>query len=151
LSSEIVKKIFADLVVAMKGGEKLRTSVLRMTKSELNKAALDKGVELDDAAAIAVLNRELKRREEAAEAFGAAGRQESAENEKKEAEILKSYLPTQLTAEEVEKIVADVVRETGATSPRDMGKVMKPIMAKVAGRADGKLVKQIVDKTLASL
>lgn len=147
--AEVQKKISEDLVVSMKAGDKFRTGVLRMIKSELNKAVLDKG-ELDDAGAVVVLNRELKRREEAATAYKDAGRSDLAESELREGEIIKTYLPAQLSAEDIEKIVAEVVKETGASSPRDIGKVMKPIMAKVAGRADGKLIKQIVDKALAS-
>ena len=149
--SEILKKISADVVTAMKAGDKFRTSVLRMAKSELNKAALDKGVELDEAAAIVVLQREVKRREEAAQAYRDAGREDRAAGETQEGEILRTYLPAQMDEDEIREIVAEVVKETGASSPRDFGKVMTPVMVKVAGRADGKLVKQIVDKTLASL
>jgi uncharacterized protein len=146
----MLKRISGDIISSMKAGDKLRTTVLRMTKSELNKASIDKGVELDEAGAIAVIQREVKRREEAALAFGNAGRVDLADRETSEGEILKSYLPAQLSEAEVTAIVREVVADVGAASPRDIGKVMKPVMAKVAGRADGKVVKQIVDQVLAS-
>ncbi|MCZ7587132.1 MAG: GatB/YqeY domain-containing protein [Deltaproteobacteria bacterium] len=149
--STIPERVSKDVVTAMKAGEKLRVSVLRSAKSEFNKAVLDSGKDLDEQAVIAILRREIKRREEAAEAYQGAGRTDLSDQETQEAAILSEYLPKQLGAGEIETIVREVIAETGAAGPRDFGKVMKPVMTKVAGRADGRAVKEVVDKVLASL
>ncbi len=132
-----------DLVTAMKAGEKERVGTLRLLLSELQKDAKEgTGDET------AVLRRERKRRVEAATAFRDGGRPELADAEDAEALIIEEYLPAELSDEELRVLVGEAVGETGATSPKDMGQVMKTTMAKVAGRADGKRVSGLVQEAL---
>jgi uncharacterized protein YqeY len=132
-----------DLTTAMKAGEKDRVGALRMVLSELQKAAKDgEGDEL------AVLRRERKRRAESAAAFRDAGRPELATQEEAEAELIAGYLPAEMSDEELRAIVEGAVAETGASSPKDMGQVMKAAMPKVGGRADGKRVSALVQEAL---
>jgi uncharacterized protein YqeY len=139
----IVETVKQDLTAAMKAGEKDRVGALRLLLSELQKAVKDGS---DDE--LAVLRRERKRRLEAATAFRDAGREELAVGEESEAEIIAAYLPAELSDEELRAIVAGAVTESGASSPKDMGQVMKLAMPKIAGRADGKRVSAIVGEAL---
>ncbi|HZO37284.1 MAG TPA: GatB/YqeY domain-containing protein [Solirubrobacteraceae bacterium] len=139
----IVETVKQDLTAAMKAGEKDRVGALRLVLSELQKAAKDGS---DDE--LAVLRRERKRRLEAATAFRDAGRDELATGEEAEAEIIAAYLPAELSDDELRAIVADAVAESGASSPKDMGQVMKLAMPKIAGRADGKRVSAIAGEAL---
>ena len=132
-----------DLTTAMKAGEKDRVGALRMVLSELQKAAKD-----GDADELAVLRRERKRRAESAVAFRDAGRPELAVQEETEAELIAGYLPAELSDDELRAIVTAAVAETGASSPKDMGQVMKAAMPKVGGRADGKRVSALVQEAL---
>jgi uncharacterized protein YqeY len=133
----------ADLARAMKAGEKGRVGALRLVLSELQKTAKEgNGDEL------AVLRRERKRRLESAAAFRAAGRDELAAGEEEEARLIESYLPARLDEDALRAIVAAAVAETGASSPKDMGMVMKAAMPKVAGRADGKRVSGLAQEAL---
>jgi uncharacterized protein YqeY len=135
----------SDLTTAMKAGERDRVGALRLILSELQKAAKDGGTD-----ELAVLRRERKRRVESASAFRAGGRDELADQEESEARIIEAYLPAELSDEELQAIVAAAVAESGATSPKDMGAVMKAAMPKVGGRADGKRVSAIATQTLRS-
>jgi hypothetical protein len=117
----------------MKAGEKDRVGALRLVLSELQKAAKDGG---DDE--LAVLRRERKRRLEAASQFRDGGRPELADGEESEAKLIEGYLPAELDDAELDAIVAAAIAETGAAAPADMGQVMKVVMAKAGGRADGK-------------
>lgn len=137
------EQVKADLMTAMKAGEKERVAALRLILSELQKAAKEGG---DDETT--VLRRERKRRLEAATAFRANDRPELADGEESEAAIIASYLPAELSDEELRGIVTDAVAETGASSPKEMGQVMKAAMARVAGRADGKRVSALVGEAL---
>jgi uncharacterized protein YqeY len=139
----IVETVKQDLTAAMKAGEKDRVGALRLLLSELQKAVKDGS---DDE--LAVLRRERKRRLEAATAFRDAGREELAVGEESEAQIIAAYLPAELSDEELRAIVAGAVTESGASSPKDMGQVMKLAMPKIAGRADGKRVSAIVGEAL---
>ncbi len=130
---------------AMKAGEKERVGALRLVLSELQKAAKDGGTD-----ELAVLRRERKRRLEAAEQFRDAGRAELAEGEEAEARIIESYLPTQLDDAELDAIVHAAIAETGASDPKDMGQVMKAVMAKSEGRADGKRASARVREVLSA-
>ena len=130
---------------AMRAGDKERVNALRLIVNELQKAAKDG--ESDE---IAVLQRERKRRVEAAEAYREAGRDDLAGAEEREAQIIESYLPEQLSNEELRAIVGDVVAETGASSPKEMGQVMSQVMPKVQGRADGKRVSAMVKELLTA-
>jgi len=140
---QVADRVKQDLTVAMKAGEKERVSALRLVLSELQKAAKD-----GDGDEVAVLRRERKRRHESAAVFRENGRPELADAEDAEAEVIEGYLPTELSDDELRAIVADAVVETGASSPRDMGQVMKASMARVAGRADGKRVSALAQEAL---
>jgi len=140
----IADTVKQDLVSAMKAGEKDRVGALRLVLSELQKA--EKAGDGDE---LAVLRRERKRRQEAAKAFSDAGRPELATAEEAEAELIAAYLPAELSDEELRAIVTAAVAESGATSPKDMGAVMKAAMPKIAGRADGKRVSALVQESLA--
>ena len=118
---------------------------LRLITSELQKAQKDAPERFDE---VAVLQRERKRRLEAAESYRDAGRGDLAEGEEREAAIIEAYLPEQVSDDELHAIVGDVVAETGASSQKDMGRVMSAVMAKVQGRADGKRVSAIVREKL---
>jgi uncharacterized protein len=132
-----------DLTAAMKAGEKDRVAALRRVLSELQKAAKDGS---DDE--LAVLRRERKRRHESAGAFREGGRPELADAEEAEAAIIEGYLPAELSDDELRALVADALAETGATSTKDMGRVMKATMGRVAGRADGRRVSGLVQEAL---
>jgi uncharacterized protein YqeY len=127
----------------MKAREKERVHALRLIVSELQKAEKER-----DADEVQVLQRERKRRLEAAEAYRDGGRPDQAESEEREAEIIASYMPQQLSDEELGAIVGDAVAESGASSPQEMGKVMALVMPKVTGRADGKRVSAAVRERL---
>jgi uncharacterized protein YqeY len=133
-----------DLTTAMKAGEKSRVGALRLVLSELQKAAKDGN---DDE--LAVLRRERKRRLESATAFRDAGRVELAEGEEAEAAVIQSYLPAELGDDELRAIVTAAIEETGASSPKDLGGVMKAAMAKTGGRADGKRVSAAAREALS--
>jgi uncharacterized protein len=141
----LIEQVQDDVRTALKSGERERVHALRLIASELQKAAKEGG---DDE--IAVLQRERKRRLEAAEAYRDGGREEAAAAEEREAEIIASYLPEQISDEELGAIVGDAVAESGASSPDEMGKVMSIVMPKVKGRADGKRVSAAVREKLAS-
>jgi uncharacterized protein YqeY len=140
---EVADRVKQDLTVAMKAGEKDRVSTLRLVLSELQKDAKEgSGDE------VAVLRRERKRRQESAAAFRDGGRPELAEAEEAEAQVIEAYLPAELSDDELRAIVADAVAESGASSPKDMGQVMKAAMARVQGRADGKRVSALAQEAL---
>ncbi len=129
---------------ALKAGEKQRLGALRLVLSELQKAAKD-----GEADELAVLRRERKRRLDAAEQFRDGGRPELAEQEESEAKLIEGYLPAQLDDAELDALIAGAIAETGASGPRDMGKVMKVVTARAAGRVDGKRASARVREALA--
>ncbi len=129
----------------MKDGDRKRSSALRMIQDVLQQDA-----KLGNDDEIAALQRERKKRMEAAEAFADAGRYEQAEDERFEAELITAYLPAQLTDEELNALVAEAIESTGATEQKQMGQVMGALKEKVAGRADGKRVSTAVREQLAS-
>jgi uncharacterized protein YqeY len=137
-------QIDADLKDAMRAGEKDKVGALRLVVSELQKAAKEGG---DDE--LTVLRRERKRRTEAAAAFREGGREDLAAGEEAEAELIAAYLPPELSEQELEAIVAEAVRDSGASSPKDMGVAMRQAMAAVDGRADGKRVSGLVRDALS--
>jgi uncharacterized protein YqeY len=139
----VIDQVRADMTSAMKAAEKERAGALRLVLSELQKAAKDGGTD-----ELAVLRRERKRRLEAAEQFRDGGRPELAEQEESEAELIGSYLPAELDDAALDALVADAIAQTGASEPKDMGAVMKAVMAKAGGRADGKRVSQRVREAL---
>jgi uncharacterized protein len=141
----VAEQVRADMTSAMKAGEKDRVGALRLVLSELQKAAKDGG---DDE--LAVLRRERKRRLEAATQFRDGGRPELAVGEESEAKLIETYLPAELDDSELDALVAAAIVETGASSARDMGQVMKAVMAASGGRADGKRASARVREALGA-
>ena len=141
----ITDQVRGDITAAMKAGEKQRVTALRMVLSELQKAAKDGSSD-----ELAVLRRERKRRLEAAAQFREGGRPELADQEQSEAVLIEGYLPAELDDAALDQMVAEAVAETGATGPRDMGQVMKAVMARAGGRADGRRVSARVREALAT-
>jgi uncharacterized protein len=129
----VSEQVRADMTTAMKAGEKVRVGALRLVLSELQRAEKDGG---DDE--LAVLRRERKRRLEAASQFRAGGRPELADQEESEAKLIEAYLPTELDDAQLDEIVAAAIAQAGASSPKDIGAVMKAVMAAAGGRVDGK-------------
>jgi uncharacterized protein YqeY len=148
--ADLKNRLRADLTTAMKARDELRTATLRMVLSAVSAEEVSgkEARELSDDEVQAVLRREAKKRREAAEAFGAAGRAEQAEREQAEGEVLADYLPAQLDDADLAAIVADVVTRTGASGMQDMGKVMGAANGVVAGRADGSRVAAEVRRQL---
>jgi uncharacterized protein len=140
-----IDQVRGDMTSAMKARDKERVGALRLVLSELQKAAKDGGTD-----ELAVLRRERKRRLEAAEQFRDAGRTELAEGEEAEARIIEGYLPTELDDAELDAIVKSAIAETGASDPKDMGQVMKAVMANAGGRADGKRASARVREVLSA-
>ena len=138
-------RVKSDLTTAMKAGERERVGALRLVLSELQKAAKE-----GDDDEVAVLRRERKRRLDAAEQFRDGGRGELAAKEESEAELIAAYLPAELSDDELAALVAEKVEQTGAESPKDMGKVMGAVMPAVGGRADGKRVSALVREKLGA-
>jgi uncharacterized protein len=142
----LLETVQSDTTAAMKAGERERVNALRMISSALQLAHKEaKGDEADE---VAVLQRERKRRVESATAYRDAGRDDLAEAEEREVELIDAYLPEQLSDEELAAIVGDVVAETGASSPKEMGRVMSQVMPRVQGRANGKRVSALVKEKL---
>ena len=147
----LVEQIEKDLTVAMKAREELRLSVLRMAKSALKLKQVELGKPLDDAQATAVLRTLVKQRHDSVEQFRKGGREELAVKEEQEIKILEAYLPAGANDAEIEGAVAAAIEETGAAGAKDMGKVMKAAMAKLAGKnADGKRVNEKVRAKLGT-
>ncbi len=145
----LIEEIEEDLAEAMRERDVLRRDTLRLILSSLRGAAKDLQRELSEDEELQVLQRERKKRVEAAEAFRAAGRAEQAEKEEDELDVLEEYMPDPVSEEELEDIVDTVIAEVGATSVRDLGRVMADVMPQVAGRADGSAVSQLVREKLA--
>ena len=144
-------QVDADIKDAMRAKEAAKLGVLRMLKSSLMNAAIEKGgagTQLDDAEASAVIRKEVKKRQDSVESFEKAGRSELADKEKAEIEMLGAYLPKALSADEVAAIVRDSIAEAGATARQQMGAVMKIASAKAAGRVDGKTLSAEVQRQL---
>lgn len=144
----LLDQVKADVTTALKAGDRERAGALRLITNELQKAHKDAaGGEADE---VAVLQRERKRRLEAADAYRDGGREDLAASEQREAELIEAYMPQQLSDDELHAIVGDVVAETGAASPQEMGKVMSMVMPRVQGRADGKRVSAVVKEKLTA-
>jgi uncharacterized protein len=139
----VLDRVQDDVKAAMKGGDRDRVHALRLIVNELQKAAKE-----GDGDDVAVLQRERKRRLEAAEAYREGGSEDRAAAEEREAEIISSYLPEQMPDDELRAIVGDAVAESGASSPKEMGKVMSLVMPRVKGRAEGKRVSELVREAL---
>ena len=144
----LLDQVKQDVTAALKAGDRERANALRLITNDLQKAHKEaSGKEADE---VAVLQRERKRRLEAAEAYRDGGRQDLADSEQREADLIEQYMPAQLSDDELHAIVGDVVAETGAASPQEMGKVMSMVMPRVQGRADGKRVSAVVKEKLTA-
>ena len=145
----LTQQLQADMKSAMRAGDAERRDTLRMAIAAVQNAAKDKRADLTDEEALAVLTKQVKTRRESIKAYTDAGRDDLAAKEQAEIDILQPYLPAQLAEDEVRALVAEAIAATGASSPKDMGRVMGALMPKVKGRADGKLVSGIVNEELA--
>ncbi|MFP4599747.1 MAG: GatB/YqeY domain-containing protein [Persicimonas sp.] len=142
--TETLQQLKADMKAAMKAREKDKLQTIRGLISSLNNARIEKGGDLDEDDVIDVLSTEAKKRREAIDAYSEGGRDELAEKEAGELEVIEDYLPEQLSDEEAEAIVDEAIETTGASSKADMGKVMGMVMPKIKGRYQGSKIKDIV-------
>jgi len=139
------EKISEDLIAAMKSKEAARLSVLRMMKAAVRNKEIDSRQELEDAQVLQVLMSLIKQRKDSVEQFAKGGRQDLADKESAEIKVIEAYLPAGVTDEEIASTITEVIAETGATSVKDMGKVMKACMARFSGRpVDGSKVSELV-------
>jgi hypothetical protein len=145
----LTEQLQADMKTAMRDGDAHRRDTLRMVIAAAQNAAKEKREPLSDEEALAVITKQVKTRRESIKAFRDAGRDDLADKEQSEIDVLEPYLPQQMGEDEVRALVVEAVAATGATSPRDMGKVMGALMPKVKGRVDGKLVSSLVNEELA--
>jgi uncharacterized protein YqeY len=145
----LTEQLQADMKTAMREGDAHRRDTLRMAIAAAQNAAKDKRAPLSDEETLEVVGREVKKRRESVAAYQAAGREDLAAREQAEIDILTPYLPEQLSADDIRALARDAVAASGATSPKDMGRVMSQLMPKVKGRADGKVVSAIVNEELA--
>ncbi len=144
------EQIVSDLTAAMKAQDAQRTSTLRMVKAAMMNRKIEKGSELDDDDVQKLLRSLVKQRRDSIEQYDKAGRQELVDKEAAEIAVIETYLPQAVSAEEIERVVAAAIAESGATSMKDMGKVMKATQAALAGKnADGKTISEIVKARLA--
>ncbi|HBG45782.1 MAG TPA: aspartyl-tRNA amidotransferase [Deltaproteobacteria bacterium] len=144
------EQVTKDMAVALKAGEKARLSTLRMLMSAIKYKEVDAKHQLDDEEVISVISTLIKQRHDSIDQFRKGGREDLVDKETKEVEVLKGYLPPQLSEEEVRNIITKAAAETGATGQKDMGKLMKAVMPQVKGKADGKLVNEIVKEVLGA-
>lgn len=144
----LLDRITADMKDAMRARDNLRTQVLRMIMADCRNAEVEKKRELTEEEMVAVLKRGIKSREDSESQYRNAGRADLADKEGAEVAILKTYLPQQITGPELEEIVAAAIQETGAASPKDIGKVMKAVLARCGAQVDGKEVNQIAGRKL---
>jgi uncharacterized protein YqeY len=143
-----LQKLDDDLRAALKASDGLKVSVLRMAKAALKNRQIDKMGELSGEDILAVITTLTKQRKESIELFSKGGREDLADKERQELKILRSYLPKQLTPEELDGIILEAIKESSATGMKDMGKVMRLVMPRVKGAADGKIVNQRVTDLL---
>ena len=147
----LVDKIFEDYKEAMKLRDALKSSVLSFLRADmLNLATTKKKDKLDDAEVIMVIKKQIKQRQDSIEQFSKGGRLDAAEKEKKESEILKSYLPAQMPVEEIKRLIEAAVVATGASGMKDMGCLMKELAITIGGGADGKTVSDLVRQRLTT-
>jgi uncharacterized protein YqeY len=145
-----IDRISADLTAAMRSRDQVKLGTLRMAKAALMNREVERGRALDDAESQQVIASLIKQRRDSFEQFQAAGRTDLAQKEQAEISVLETYLPPAIDAAELERLVDEAITETGASSPKDMGRVMKAVMGKLAGAAvDGKVVSELVKRKLA--
>lgn len=144
----LTEKLLEDQKLAMKSKDELALSTIRLLRSSVSYARIEKGGDLTDDEVLQVLTREAKRRREAIDAAVSGGRSDVAEKERAELEIITAYLPEQLDETEIEAIAREVATQVGASDPSDRGKVMGLLMKRIRGRADGKLAGLVVERIL---
>lgn len=149
VQNDMIDKLNGDLKNAMKSGDKLRLDTIRMMKASLQKVVIEKGNNFTPDDGISFLLAEAKRRKEAIELYEKGGRHDMADQEKKELAIISEYLPKPLDEKELITIVELTIKEIGAQTAKDMGKVMSAVMQKVKGQADGKKIQEIVKSKLS--
>lgn len=143
------ERIAKDYVQAMKDRNHVRSSTLNFLRANLKNVRIDKRADhLEDGDVVAVIKKQIKQRQDSIDLYGQGGRQDLVEKESAEMAVLKGYLPQEISEEELKVFVQEAVRETGAQSTKDMGKVMKALLVKIQGRADNKLVSAMVQKVL---
>jgi uncharacterized protein YqeY len=148
MAMKLTERIRTELTESMKARDAVRTSTLRMIQAAFKNEQIEKGHELSDEEAEAVIRRAVKQRQDSIEQYGKGGRQDLVDKEKVELALLQNYLPQQMSDIETEKMVQDVIAMVGATSKADVGRCMKEIMAKHKGNVDGKKVQQILTRCL---
>lgn len=145
----LMDEILADIKAAMKAKNMAAVTVLRGLHAQVKDLTVNAGKEVTDEAVLACVNRAVKQRQDSIDLYVKGGRPELAEKEQQEIDLIRKYQPAQLSREEIEVIVKEVLAETGVTSKREMGKVMGALMPRVKGKADGKLVNQVVQSLLS--
>jgi len=146
------EQISKDYVQAMKQGDKLKSSTVNFLRAQLKNIIIDKKVDkLDDVDVIAAIKKQTKQREDSIDQYQKADRQDLADKEKAELEILKSYLPEEMSEEQVKSLIEEALVECEAKSMKDMGKIMKTVMSKSQGKADNKMVSELVKSALSQL
>jgi uncharacterized protein YqeY len=143
------ERLNEEMKLAMKSNDKIKLSTIRMIRSAIKNREIELRKKLDDEEIIKVLQGMVRKGEESIEQFQAGGRLDLVEKERKEIEILKSFLPEQLSKEELIRIIDETIKETQSSSLKDLGKVMKSLMSKLGGRADGRIVNQLVKERLS--
>ena len=145
---DLNEKLSEDQKAAMKSGDTLKTGVLRLLRTRIKERAVEKRDDLSDGEIYKVIMSEAKKRQEAVDLFEKGGRGDLAERDKKEIEILKSYLPPMLSDEELKTLILEAIKEAEAKTPQDLGRVMKVLMPKVTGRTEGSKVNKLVKDLL---
>jgi uncharacterized protein len=145
----IKERLKSDMIAAMKSKEKEKLEAIRFLQAAIKKQEVDTRVDLDDTAVIAILSNQVKQRKDSIDQFRKGGREELAAKEEAELKIIQSYLPEQLTEAKLGELVEEAIKETGATGMKDMGGVIKAVMAKAAGAAEGSVVSALVKKKLS--
>ena len=147
---QLTEQIRNDMTAAMKAQEKERLSVIRMLQSALKNEQINVGHDLSDEEALTVIRKAVKQRQDSIEQYTNAGRAELADKERSEMELLRTYLPPELSEADLERGLREIIASTGATSKKDLGKVMKEATARFKGRADGKKIQELVGRLLPS-
>ena len=146
----IVDTVRSEMTAAMKSGDARRRDIMRLLLASLGNARIDAGHELDDDEAVQALQREAKQRRDSAEEYSKGGRDDLAQAEQEELDVINVFLPAALSEEELAALAREVITEVGAGGSGDLGTVMRPLMERVSGRADGRRVNEVVRELLAS-
>lgn len=148
--SMILDEVLADIKKAMKAKDHVAVTVLRDLHAQVKDVTVNAGKEITDEAVLSCVNKAIKQRQDSIELYEKGGRPELAANEQAEIDLIRKYQPAQMSREEIESVVREVLAETGATTQKEMGRVMGALMPRVKGKADGKLVNQVVRSLLGA-